>query len=137
MARTDSRHGRIGEPVRCRCLDVPNCGREFLADSSLQFCPFCRERAAPVDASAHERHPEAEFSHWRAAAVENVDEWGVQTPETVLLAMMEELGELVQTRLEYTSGDGEYARIQQELDDLAPLCWQLEWALQQEVTIDS
>ena len=133
---SQQRHTRVGDLVRCRCLDEVNCGREFLADAAINWCPFCREIAAPVDDSNDEL-ADGTLSHWRAAAVDNIDEWGMQSPETVMLAMMEELGEVVQARLEYTAGDGEYARIQRELDDLAPLCWQLEWALEQEVTIDS
>lgn len=136
------------ETVRCRCIDETRCGRVFEAHAeAVAYCPYCRELAAPIDgevgreapltAGRARRSSTGSFAHWRASALANVDDWGVQSPEVVLLAMMEELGEVVQARLEHRHEDGEFAAIQRELDDLAPLCWQLQWALEQEVTIES
>jgi NTP pyrophosphatase (non-canonical NTP hydrolase) len=61
----------------------------------------------------------------------NVDEWGLQDVETLLLAMQEEQGELAQAYLEATYEDGGAARIASELDDLAALCIQLRWRLEE------
>ena len=72
-----------------------------------------------------------ELSYWIEKAEENVDEWGVQDIETMLLAMQEEQGELAQAHLEAEHEDGDAERIVAELDDLAALCIQLRWRLEQ------
>lgn len=66
---------------------------------------------------------------WHEQARENVDEWGLQDLETLLLAMQEELGELAKAHLEATHEGGDPERIQAELDDLAALCYQMQWAV--------
>lgn len=62
-------------------------------------------------------------------AVENVTKWGLQDPEVILLAIMEELGELTQAYLEWTYEDGDLERIDEELIDLAALLYQLHWSM--------
>ena len=70
--------------------------------------------------------------HWVAKAELNIDRWGLQDRETLVLAMQEELGELAQAVLEHEHEDGEYDRIGDELDDLAALCVQLDRRLADE-----
>lgn len=72
-----------------------------------------------------------ELAYWLEKAEENVEEWGLQDVETLLLAMQEEQGELSQAHLEAEHEDGDAARIASELDDLAALCIQLRWRLEQ------
>lgn len=72
-----------------------------------------------------------ELSYWLEKAEENVEEWGLQEIETLLLAMQEEQGELSQAYLESEYEDGDAARIASELDDLAALCIQLRWRLEE------
>lgn len=69
------------------------------------------------------------FAEWKHKADVNIGEWGRQSRETLLLCMMEELGELTQAHLESKHGDGDYHRISKELDDLAALCLQLHWEI--------
>jgi NTP pyrophosphatase (non-canonical NTP hydrolase) len=69
------------------------------------------------------------MSQWRAQAIENIEKWGLQDEETLLLAMQEELGELTQAVLEAREEDGDPRRIGEELDDLGPLLIQLHKAL--------
>ena len=71
-----------------------------------------------------------ELGYWSEIAEENVEEWGLQDVETLLLAMQEEQGELAQAHLEAKHEDGDAARIASELDDLAALCIQLRWRLE-------
>lgn len=71
-----------------------------------------------------------ELAYWREKAEENVEEWGLQEIDTLLLAMQEEQGELAQAYLESEYEDGDAARIASELDDLAALCIQLRWRLE-------
>jgi NTP pyrophosphatase (non-canonical NTP hydrolase) len=66
---------------------------------------------------------------WWDKASENVEKWGIQDIETLLLAMQEEMGELAQAYLEARSEGGDHVRIGEELADLAALCIQLQWAL--------
>lgn len=66
---------------------------------------------------------------WSTRATENVEEWGQQDVETLLLAAQEELGELTQAVLEARAEGGDPARVQEELDDLAALMYQLQWAI--------
>ena len=65
------------------------------------------------------------FARWHGKAVENVDEWGLQDEETLLLAMQEELGELTQAFLEARDEDGDPECVDWELDDLGALLFQL------------
>ncbi|MHB9286773.1 hypothetical protein ACKVMT_07005 [Halobacteriales archaeon Cl-PHB] len=72
-----------------------------------------------------------ELSYWVEKAEENVEEWGLQEIDTLLLAMQEEQGELSQAYLESEYENGNAARIASELDDLAALCVQLRWRLEE------
>jgi NTP pyrophosphatase (non-canonical NTP hydrolase) len=72
-----------------------------------------------------------ELAYWLEKAEENIEEWGLQDVETLLMAMQEELGEMTQAHLEAAHEDGDAARIATELDDLAALCIQLRWRLEQ------
>lgn len=72
-----------------------------------------------------------ELGYWVDKAEGNVDEWGQQEIDTLLLAMQEEQGELAQAYLESEHEGGDAARIAAELDDLAALCIQLRWRLEQ------
>lgn len=62
-------------------------------------------------------------------AKSNVDNWGMQDLDTLLLATQEELGELTQAYLEEQYEGGEKARIENELIDLMALCMQMQWRL--------
>lgn len=68
---------------------------------------------------------------WEQQATENVEKWGLQDLESLLLATQEELGELTQAVLEANHEDGDPERIQGELDDLAALMYQLQRSLNQ------
>lgn len=84
------------------------------------------ESAITVNSSEEtDRTPRAP-ERWTAKAEENLEEWGVQEPETLLLALQEELGELTQAHLEATHEDGAPERLQEELDDLGALLIQLD-----------
>lgn len=74
---------------------------------------------------------EMELAYWREKAEENIEKWGLQDVDTLLLAMQEEQGELSQAYLEAEYEDGDARRIAKELDDLAALCIQLRWRLEQ------
>lgn len=66
---------------------------------------------------------------WGEKAEANVEEWGFQDIEVLLLAAQEELGELSQAYLETVHEGGDPERVEDELDDLAALCFQMKWAL--------
>ena len=66
---------------------------------------------------------------WGQKAEENVEEWGIQKVDTLLLAIQEELGELTQAHLEARAEGGDPARVEEELADLSALCFQLQWSL--------
>jgi NTP pyrophosphatase (non-canonical NTP hydrolase) len=80
------------------------------------------------DGVARKGNAEIQIDNWRRKAVENREEWGEQSVETLLLAMQEELGELSQATLEYRDEDGYYGPIFEELDDLGALLIQFCWA---------
>lgn len=62
---------------------------------------------------------------WDRKASENMSEWGVQHPLEVLSAITEEVGEIEQAYLEATH-EGEPERyVENEIDDLGPLLYQL------------
>jgi NTP pyrophosphatase (non-canonical NTP hydrolase) len=67
-----------------------------------------------------------DHKRWQRKAEENIDEWGKQSIDTLLLATMEELGELAQAYLEARYEDGNPARVQRELDDLMALGCQIQ-----------
>ncbi len=64
------------------------------------------------------------FDRWIGKAGENIDRWGLQDEETLLLAIQEELGELTQAVLEARAEGGDPERIDEELDDLGALLLQ-------------
>lgn len=66
---------------------------------------------------------------WEDKAEENERRWGSQSMEMLLLATAEEFGELVQAYLEYVYEDGDAATIQDELDDMMALGYQMDWRL--------
>ena len=58
-------------------------------------------------------------------AEENIEKWGVQHLETLVLAIAEETGELAQALLQYRHEGGERQRILDETADLGALCCQI------------
>jgi NTP pyrophosphatase (non-canonical NTP hydrolase) len=74
----------------------------------------------------------AVFDRWIAQADENIEEWGLQDQETLLLAIQEEVGELAQAHLEARAEGGDPERIDDELDDLGALLLQLHERRQSE-----
>ena len=74
---------------------------------------------------------------WIEFAKKNTGKWGFQGMPRLLLSMTEELGELTQAYLEWvdaeapTSGENliKYVNVENELQDLAALCFQLRWRL--------
>lgn len=73
--------------------------------------------------------------YWRALAEDNLDVWGEQDLDTLLLAAQEELGELTQAYLEAVEEGRDPAEVQAELDDLAPLMFQLDLAISREMGV--
>lgn len=69
------------------------------------------------------------YEIWHRRANENIDQWGIQDPAVILLAMQEELGELTQAYLEATYEDGDKEMPREEMHDLGALLFQLHWAL--------
>lgn len=71
--------------------------------------------------------------HWfdeiNHQAATNINEWGEQETETLLLAMQEELGELTQAHLEYNWEDGDEYEVPSELVDLMALGVQLHYKI--------
>lgn len=80
------------------------------------------------------------MKEWKDKAKRNIKKWGLQSEETLLLAMMEELGELTQAFLKYKHTDPiepdetdiqiKLNRIKSELSDLMALGYQLEAQLE-------
>lgn len=98
---------------------------------AARFCQWCgvalRELEEWETPIGERRGLELEL--WRQQAERNVDEWGEQRVETLLLDAQEELGELTQAHLEARAEGADPARRGEELDDLGALCVQLAWAL--------
>lgn len=65
---------------------------------------------------------------WEEKARENVEDWGQQEREIILLCMQEELGELTREVLKSSNADPRRKRTEAELDDLAALMFQFYWA---------
>lgn len=83
-----------------------------------------------TEQSTHvDRHYRILSGEWAEQAQRNVDKWGLQGVETLLLAMQEEMGELAQAHLEAHHEGGDPDRVADELADLGALCFQLQWAL--------
>jgi len=74
-------------------------------------------------------HPLDIADRWANQSRENVEEWGEQDIETLLIAIQEELGELSQATLEYRSENGTYEPLFEELDDLGALLFQFHGAI--------
>lgn len=68
------------------------------------------------------------FDKWLGKASENIEDWGVQDETILLLAMLEELGELAQAYLEANFEGAPESQICQELDDLGALLLQFHIA---------
>lgn len=68
------------------------------------------------------------IGRWESKAAENLEKWGHQREETLLLAIQEELGELTQAHLESNHEGGDDSRVDDELDDLGALLIQLHIA---------
>jgi NTP pyrophosphatase (non-canonical NTP hydrolase) len=77
------------------------------------------------------------FDRWIGKANENIEEWGLQDEDTLLLAIQEELGELTQAHLEARAEGGNPERIDEELDDLGALLIQLHETRQVDNSGDS
>ena len=56
----------------------------------------------------------------------NLEKWGLQTMNELLLATMEELGELTRAYLRQRYEHGDQKEIDDELDDLAALIFQMK-----------
>lgn len=80
---------------------------------------------------------------WKDQAKKNIDKFGHQPKEILILAMVEELGELSQALLEYKHAvpfvrlsklekKVQFNKIYDELDDLSALMYQMKWALDTE-----
>lgn len=70
------------------------------------------------------------MKEWSEKAEKNINKWGLQDIETLTLAMMEELGELSQAILQAKHENGDPQRIEEELSDLAALCYQMQSAIE-------
>lgn len=68
---------------------------------------------------------EAVGREWARQARLNEGEWGIQHPEELLSAIVEEVGEIEQAYLEATHEDGDPGRVDAEVGDLGPLLFQL------------
>ena len=66
------------------------------------------------------------FCKWQRKALANVEKWGLQDRETLLLCLMEELGELTQAVLQAKHECGDELRVIEELDDLGAVLLQLD-----------
>lgn len=68
---------------------------------------------------------------WQEKNQENIEKWGWQDAEVLLLSMQEELGELTQSVLEYRYEDGGYQEMYDELADLAALMFAMHHTIEQ------
>jgi len=116
---------RQAERVGCSAVVEP-CGHVIAAEV---LCPAHVEASIGQelvgDGGRRELALSGRFDHWIGKAVENIDDWGVQEEETLLLAMQEELGELTQAYLEARAEGLDPHRIDEEIDDLGALLLQL------------
>jgi len=72
------------------------------------------------------------MKHLYGKAEKNIQKWGLQDVETLLLAIMEELGELSQAFLKFKYEGEKIERIEEELDDLGALIIQLKMRLEKD-----
>jgi len=91
---------------------------------------------ASEPAEDHGDASSAVFDRWIGKASENIDEWGLQDEEKLLLTIQEELGELTQALLEARYEGGDESLIADELDDLGALLLQFHEARLEEVEAD-
>ena len=66
-----------------------------------------------------------DWERWVSKACANAAKWGDQNINDLILAIVEEVGELSQAFLQHRYEDQPKERIWEELDDLAPLIIQL------------
>lgn len=89
--------------------------------------------AAPVpaaspqkEASEHSGHVRQNYLNWFSTKAEaNISKWGLQTFETLGLAVTEEAGELAKAILQFRDEWGPGKRISEEAGDLGALCLQV------------
>jgi len=62
---------------------------------------------------------------WDRKASENMSEWGIQHPLELLSAINEEIGEIEQAYLEATHEGAPEGFVEDEIDDLGPMLFQL------------
>lgn len=62
---------------------------------------------------------------WDHRSSTNMGEWGIQHPLEILSAINEEVGEIEQAYLEATHEGESEALVEEEIDDLGPLLFQL------------
>jgi NTP pyrophosphatase (non-canonical NTP hydrolase) len=62
---------------------------------------------------------------FKSRSKKNIQKWGLQPLNTLLLCAMEEMGELTQAYLQYRHEDGELMKIHDELIDLGALLIQI------------
>ncbi|WP_276252786.1 hypothetical protein [Halomontanus rarus] len=82
------------------------------------------------DNSERPRTWDAAYEDWANKAGENLEKWGHQNIDTLLLATQEELGELSQAFLEARDEGGDPEQIREELDDLAALMFQIQFSVE-------
>lgn len=111
-----------GRFYRCACPDVDPKPVEMTVILPRDW-EFRGDESSTAD--VEREASSTQFSRWMGQAAENIDEWGLQDEETLLLAIQEEVGELTQAHLEARSEGGDPARIDEELDDLGALLIQL------------
>jgi len=96
-------------------------------DRAVQWLTRTRATVA-ADGAGSTEASSVLFDRWIGKADKNIAEWGLQSEETLLLAIQEELGELTQAHLEAAHEDGDGSRVDEELDDLGALLLQLHEA---------
>lgn len=107
-------------------------GCDGKSSRAARFCQWC---GAPLRALERWEEPRGDeldrrcLEAFRQQAERNVETWGEQSIETLLLATIEELGELTQAHLEAVAEGGDPRRRREELGDLGALPLQLAWAL--------
>lgn len=99
--------------------------------SGNDHCTSGRERSKEAITDPSPRGPSWGMlaDYWREQASENVENWGTQHPETLLVAITEEVGEISKAYLEATYEGGDPSDVHAEIDDLAALLIQLTEAL--------
>lgn len=70
---------------------------------------------------------------WEQKGLENEEKWGRQSMPVLLLAIAEEFGELVQAYLECIFEGESPDELQDELDDMMALGYQVQWRMESEI----